>query len=122
MHHDRATILERFAREQRFTITLDHGDTAWDPETGDTLLGGVIVHYRWGTFPGTAYRAIIVGTSDREVRDCPVCDVPVIVSRDGERAVVYTVHHHINLDESRELCPGSLADVTTPAEIARWRS
>lgn len=111
-HYDRTTILSRFAREGTFTLHLAPEDTAYDPETGDTLLGDFVVHYYPGTFPGTAYRATIVAPFGREVRECPGCHLPVIVSRDGETRTVHTVHHHEGLDESRALCSGSLADVT----------
>lgn len=111
-HHDRATILDRLHVEGAFTLHLATGDTAWDPETGDTLLGGVVVHYHRGTFPGTAYRATIVAPYGREVRECPVCHLPVIVGRDSETRTIRTVHHHADLNEYNPLCAGSLADVT----------
>ena len=70
-HHDRATIMYRLRTEGSFTLHLAPDDTAWEPEAGDTLLGGVVVHYYPGTFPGTAYRATIVAPYGREVRECP---------------------------------------------------
>ena len=58
-HHSKEQILDRFRESDRFTLDLAPDDTAWDPETGDTLIGGVIVHFFRGTFPGTPYCARI---------------------------------------------------------------
>lgn len=116
-HYDSDAIFDRFARQDSFTLHLDREDTAHDPETGDTLLGGVVVHYYLGHFPGTAYRATIVAPYGREVRECPGCHLPVIVTRDSETRTVHTVHHHEGLDEYAPMCPGSLADVTAAVSL-----
>lgn len=59
-HHTREQIMERFRDRDSFTITLDADDTAYDPETGDTLLGGVSIRYSVGEFPGPSYTAMIL--------------------------------------------------------------
>jgi hypothetical protein len=60
--HDRTEILTRFDTlppGQSFTVELGRDDTAYDVETGDTLLGPATVTYSWGEFPGTARRALV---------------------------------------------------------------
>lgn len=59
-HYSRDDILARFAEADTFTLTLAEGDTAWDPETGDTFLGGATIRYAYGTFPGPGRTATIV--------------------------------------------------------------
>lgn len=117
MNHDRATILHRTLTEGAFTLHLAPGDTAYDPETGDTILGGVVVYFHRGEFPGTAYRATIVAPYGREVRECPGCHLPVIVSRDSETRTIHTVYHHESLDETKPTCSGSVADVTEAVSL-----
>lgn len=58
-HYTRDDILARFREGDSFTLDLAPDDTAWDPETGDTLIGGVIVHYARGEFPGPPHTATI---------------------------------------------------------------
>lgn len=58
-HHDRDAILARFREADRFVIDLAHGDTAWDPETGDSLLGPARITFARGGFPGPALTAAI---------------------------------------------------------------
>lgn len=51
-YYDREAILRRFSEADEFVIELGPNDTAWDPETGDTLLGGHSVRFHRGEFPG----------------------------------------------------------------------
>lgn len=61
-HYGRDEILPRLYRGETFTLDLAPGETAWDPETGDTLLGPSTWVYRPGAFSGPAF---ICGRVDR---------------------------------------------------------
>jgi hypothetical protein len=59
-HFSRDDFLRIVRNDQLpYVLSLDANDTAYDPETGDTLLGGVTVTYDRGTFPGPTYIATI---------------------------------------------------------------
>jgi hypothetical protein len=63
MHITREQMLARLEQSQNgtWTVILERGDSAYDPETADTLLGPCTVAYRFdisGTVPGAGpYRA-----------------------------------------------------------------
>lgn len=59
MHYTRGDITRLFAESGQFTVHLAHDDTAWDPETGDTLLGPAVIEYDRGEFPGPEHTASI---------------------------------------------------------------
>jgi hypothetical protein len=60
VHYTREQIAARFREVDSFVLVLGPDDRAYDPETGDTLLGGVTVRYARGEFPGPSYTATIV--------------------------------------------------------------
>lgn len=54
-HYSRDELLPRLLRGEAFTLELQDGETAWDPETGDSLIGPSTWVYRAGTFPGPGF-------------------------------------------------------------------
>jgi hypothetical protein len=75
VHYTREQIAARFREVDEFVLILGPDDRAYDPETGDTLLGGVTVRYARGEFPGPAYTATI---------ERPEADVPPAVEDRAE--------------------------------------
>lgn len=88
-HFGKDEILARLRMStEPFTLYLAEGDTAYDVEVGDTLLGPARITYSYGTFPGTTYRATVLGDDDGEesetydkVEDLVASSVPE--DRDG---------------------------------------
>lgn len=70
VHHTREQIEARFAEVDSFVLVLGPDDRAYDPETGDTFLGGVTIRYARGSFPGSYYTATITD-DDPHVDDDP---------------------------------------------------
>jgi hypothetical protein len=70
VHYTREQIEARFREVDTFVLTLGPADRAYDPETGDTFLGGVTIRYARGSFPGSYYVATILD-DDPHVDDGP---------------------------------------------------
>lgn len=52
-------IFDQLAVGEEKVIDLGPADTAYDPETGDTLLGNARITFRWGEFPGPPRTATV---------------------------------------------------------------
>ena len=97
-YYGSSEILGRLSRSwDPFVIELGPDDSAWDPETGDTLLGGVRITYARGTFPGPSLTATIAGGSPMD---------PQLTGPDGENVEVTDEHR----ETAAELLPWAPTD------------
>lgn len=82
VHYTREQIAARFAEVDEFVLVLGPDDRAYDPETGDTFLGGVTIRYARGEFPGPARTATILDDEQQQA------DADTATGTDADRVTI----------------------------------
>lgn len=101
VHYTREQIAARFDAADEFVLVLGPDDRAYDPETGDTFLGGVTIRYARGEFPGPARTATIVDPDEvLDAEEQRQADADTATGTDADRVTISA--------RASELRPGDL--------------